>query len=139
MLQGAGVAVLDANNDGLMDVYFASNMEGDKLYINKGDFKFEDNTTAAGITNKNWSTGVAVVDINEDGWDDIYVCTFLYDDSAKRANVFYINNGDGTFTDRAAELGLADFGSGIMSNIYDYGNCVDVKVYIANRQRNSVS
>jgi len=138
MLQGAGVSVLDANNDGLMDVYFASNMEGDKLYINKGDFRFEDQTVKAGIKNKLWSTGVAVVDINNDGWDDIYVCKFLYDEPERRANVFYINNGDGTFTDKAEELGLANKGYGIMANFLDYDRDGDLDVYIANQPPNSL-
>ncbi|MGA0232919.1 MAG: FG-GAP repeat domain-containing protein, partial [Saprospiraceae bacterium] len=138
MLQGAGVSVLDANNDGLMDVYFASNMEGDKLYINKGDFRFEDQTVKAGIKNKLWSTGVAVVDINNDGWDDIYVCKFLYDEPERRTNVFYINNGDGTFTDKAEELGLANKGYGIMANFLDYDRDGDLDVYIANQPPNSL-
>ncbi|MBT8189449.1 MAG: VCBS repeat-containing protein, partial [Bacteroidia bacterium] len=110
MLQGAGVAVLDVNKDGLQDIYFASNMEGDKLYLNKGDFSFEDITSKAGISPANWTTGVAVVDINNDGYDDIYVCKFLYDEAQKRQNVFYINNGDGTFTNQASQMGLADIG-----------------------------
>ena len=138
MLQGAGVAVLDANNDGLMDVFFASNMQGDRLYINKGNFKFEDQTKEAGIKNENWSTGIAIVDINNDGYDDIYVCKFLYDESSKRANQFYINNGDGTFTDKAAEMGLADMGYGIMANFFDYDNDGDLDMYLANQPPNSL-
>jgi len=139
MLQGAGVAVLDIDNDGLMDIYFASNMEGDKLYRNKGNFKFEDVSKKAGINANNWSTGVAVVDINGDGFDDIYVCKFLYDDSSKRKNTFYINNGDGTFTDKAQLLGLADDGYGIMANFFDYDNDGDLDVYIANQPPNSLA
>lgn len=139
MLQGAGVGVLDANNDGLMDVFFASNMTGDKLYINKGDFKFEDQTIKAGIKNMNWSTGIAVVDINADGWDDIYVCKFLYDEDGKRANLFYINNGDGTFSERAKEMGLDDTGFGIMANFFDYDNDGDLDMYLANQPPNSLT
>ena len=138
LLQGAGVAVLDANNDGLMDIFFASNMEGDKLYINEGDFKFKDQTKEAGITKKNWSTGVAVVDINNDSYDDIYVCKFLFDEKAMRENVFYINNGDGTFTDRAREMGLADRGYGIMANFFDYDKDGDLDMYLANQPPNSL-
>ena len=139
MLQGAGVAVLDMDNDGLMDIYFASNMEGDKLFRNKGNFVFEDVSQSAGIEPYNWSTGVAVVDINGDGYDDIYVCKFLYDDSAKRRNIFYINNGDGTFTDKAKSLGLDDSGYGIMANFFDYDNDGDLDVYITNQPPNSLA
>ena len=138
MLQGAGVAVLDANNDGKQDIYFASNMEGDRLYLNKGNFKFEDVTKKAGLTNRNWSTGIAVVDINNDGYDDVYVCKFLYDDPNRRQNVFYINNGDGTFTDKATEMGLADAGYSIMANFFDMDRDGDLDVYIANQPPNSL-
>ncbi len=138
MLQGAGVGVLDANNDGLLDVFFASNMNGDKLYINKGNFKFEDQSVKSGIKNLNWSTGISIVDINNDGFDDIYVCKFLYDDSNRRANIFYINNGDGTFVDKAVELGLDDKGYGIMANFFDYDRDGDLDVYIANQPPNSL-
>lgn len=138
MLQGAGVAVLDIDNDGLQDIYFASNQEGDQLFRNTGNFKFENITDQAGIKNINWSTGVAVVDINNDGYDDIYVCKFLYDNPDKLRNVFYINNGDGTFTDKAAELGLNDPGYGIMANFFDYDRDGDLDVYIANQPPNSL-
>ncbi len=138
MLQGAGVAILDANNDDLPDVYFASNMSSDKLYINKGDFKFEDVTSKSGIKALNWSTGVAIVDINNDGYDDVYVCKFLYDEPGRRANVFYINNGDGTFTDRAKDLGVADTGYSIMANFFDYDRDGDLDLYIANQPPNSL-
>ena len=90
--QGAGVACLDINNDGLMDIFFSGNMVPDKLFLNKGNLKFEDVTASAGIQDQNWSTGASVVDINNDGYDDLYVCKFLYDESARRTNLFYINN-----------------------------------------------
>ena len=82
MYQGAGVGVGDFNNDGLQDLYFAGNMVGDKLYFNKGNFEFEDVTVKAGIREHGgWSTGVTVADLNNDGWQDIYVSQFLWEDS----------------------------------------------------------
>ncbi len=138
LLQGAGVATLDVNNDGLEDIYFASNMENDKLFLNKGNFEFEDITTKAGINNTKWSTGVAIVDINNDGYDDIYVCNFLKDEDQARANVFYINNGNGTFTNRAQEMGIADLGYSIMANFFDLDRDGDLDVYIANQPPNSL-
>ena len=138
MLQGAGVGILDANNDGQPDIYFASNMASDKLYINKGDFKFEDVTAQSGIKAINWSTGVAVVDINNDGYDDVYVCKFMYDEPTRRSNVFYINNGDGTFTDKAKAMGVADAGYSIMANFFDYDRDGDLDLYIANQPPNAL-
>jgi len=138
MMQGAGVGILDANNDNLPDIYFTSNMGSDKLFINKGNLKFEDQTSKAGISSTNWSTGVAIVDINNDGHDDIYVCKFLFDQANRRANVFYINNGDGTFTDRAQQMGIADQGYSIMANFFDYDRDGDLDIYIANQPPNSL-
>ncbi len=138
MLNGAGVAILDYDNDGLQDIYFASNMGSDKLYRNKGNFKFEDVTEKAGLKSKNWSTGVAVVDINKDGYDDIYVCKFMHEDQNKRANLFYINKGDGTFVERAEALGVADRGYSIMANFLDYDRDGDLDLYLANQPPNSL-
>lgn len=138
MLQGAGVGILDANKDGLPDVYFAGNMNGDRLYINKGNFNFEDQTSKAGIRDTDWSTGVAVVDINNDGYDDVYVCKFLYDQSERRKNAFYINKGDGTFIDKADAMGVADKGYSIMANFFDYDRDGDLDLYVANQPPNSL-
>lgn len=139
-LQGAGVAMLDVNNDGLEDIYFAGNTEGDRLYLNKGNFEFEDITIKSGIhQNKNWSTGLSVVDINADGYDDIYVCKFLFDNKTALKNVFYINNKDGSFTDQAAQLGVDDAGYSIAANFFDYDRDGDLDLYVANQPPNSLS
>lgn len=107
---GAGVGVGDFNNDGLPDLYFAGNTVPDELYINKGDFRFENTTEAAGIKDDGgWSTGVTIADVNNDGNLDIYVSRELYDDKPEwRTNLLYINQGDGTFKEEAEKYGVAD-------------------------------
>ncbi|MEL6944921.1 MAG: VCBS repeat-containing protein, partial [Bacteroidota bacterium] len=94
---GGGVAVGDLNNDGLQDVYFTGNEVSDKLYINKGNFKFEDVTEAAiSSGQEGWHNGVTILDINGDGWKDIYVCRGGWKETPKeRRNLLYINNGNG--------------------------------------------
>ncbi len=106
---GAGIGTGDFNNDGLQDLYFAGNQVADKLYLNKGNLEFEDVTEQSGILNDGgWSTGVTVADVNNDGNLDIYVSRELYDDKPHlRANLLYMNNGDGTFSEKAKEYGIA--------------------------------
>lgn len=88
---GAGVGVGDFNKDGLLDIYFAGNLVPDKLYLNRGNFKFEDVTATAGILDdKGWSTGVTVADVNNDGYLDIYVSRELYDDRPDLRLIFFI-------------------------------------------------
>ena len=104
---GGGVAIGDINNDGLADVFMTSNMGSNKLYLNKGNFKFDDITDKAGFKQDSmWSTGVVFVDINNDGWLDIYVCNSGHMSDGHRRNKLYINNHDLTFTESAAKYGL---------------------------------
>ena len=91
---GGGVGVGDFNNDGLPDIYFAGNMVSSRMYLNKGDFKFEDITDQAGVSGLGrWARGISVIDINNDGLMDIYICNAIYKDSLRRRNILYINQG----------------------------------------------
>ncbi|PHI19553.1 hypothetical protein CEQ90_12710 [Lewinellaceae bacterium SD302] len=132
---GAGVATGDFNNDGLPDLFFAGNQVGDRLYLNKGDLNFEDITTSAGIRQDNkWSMGVTVVDVNQDGFLDIYVCRNEPTmDFNFRKNRLYVNNGDNTFTDQAEEIGLADMGFSIQATFFDYDHDGDLDCYVVNQ------
>lgn len=137
---GGGVALGDINNDGLTDVFFTSNMDKNRLYLNKGNWKFEDITDKAGINgNKVWSTGVSMADVNGDGYLDIYVCNSGDIQGDNRENELFINNGDLTFTDRAAEMGLADKGFSTHSVFFDYDNDGDLDCYILNNSFKPIS
>lgn len=133
---GGGVGVGDFNNDGLQDLYFTGNMVSNKLYLNKGDFKFEDITYKAGVGGMGrWGRGVAVVDINNDGLMDIYVCNTLYPDSARRQNLLYINQGndkDGIphFKEMAKDYGLQISEQSTMASFFDYDNDGDLDMYV---------
>ncbi|MDO6761292.1 VCBS repeat-containing protein [Tamlana sp. 2_MG-2023] len=131
---GGGVAAADFNNDGLEDLFFISNSFENKLYLNKGKLKFEDITEQAGITKRTgFDTGVTVVDINNDGYLDIYIVRGgSTAQEATYANMLYINNGDLSFTERAEEFGLADTNRGIHATFFDYDKDGDLDVYISN-------
>lgn len=134
---GGGVGVGDFNKDGKPDLYFTGNAVPNKLYLNQGNFKFNDVTTQAGVAGKGgWARGVAVVDINNDGWPDIYVCNTLLNDSTKRINLLYINQGNDkqgipTFKEMAAEYGLNSHVHSTMAYFFDYDNDGDLDMYLA--------
>src|ERR1700720_50963 len=107
---GGGVGIRDFNNDGLKDIFFTGNQVSCRLYINKGNHQFEDITLPAGLTTNVWATGVSIVDINNDGYDDIYVCVFGKNLLQPAKNLLFINQHDLTFKEQAAEYGLADTG-----------------------------
>jgi enediyne biosynthesis protein E4 len=137
---GAGVGLGDFNNDGLLDIYFCGNLVGNKLYINKGNFVFEDITDKAGVACKgSWSTGVSIADVNGDGLPDIYVCKSGNPKSEHRRNELFINNGDLTFTEKAAEYGLDEFGMSNHAAFFDYDRDGDLDCYLLNNSFQSVT
>ncbi|MBD0258072.1 MAG: CRTAC1 family protein, partial [Cytophagales bacterium] len=128
---GGGVAVGDVNNDSLPDVYFTGNMTSSRLYLNRGNFTFEDVTAQAGVGTEYWATGASLADVNGDGWLDMYVCFSAYQTPARRANKLFINNRDGTFTDRAEKLGVAFNGYSTQAAFLDYDRDGDADLYLA--------
>ena len=135
---GGGVSVGDVNNDGKTDLFFTGNTVKNKLYINKGNFEFEDRSKLANIEgDSRWYTGSTMVDINNDGWLDIYVC--VSGNKGNHANQLYVNNQDGTFTEKATAYGLDDKSHSIQATFFDYNNDGFVDVYIANYPNEKVS
>jgi len=134
LYNGSGVAVGDINNDGLPDVFLGGNLFGGRLFLNKGVLKFEQISETAGVFVTGYTTGVSMVDINEDGFLDIYICRSMLADAEGRANVLLINNGDLTFTDRAEEYGLADRSFSNHANFFDYDNDGDLDMYLLNHR-----
>ncbi|MFY0603620.1 MAG: VCBS repeat-containing protein [Flavobacteriaceae bacterium] len=130
---GGGVSAGDINNDGLPDLYFVSNQGKNRLYINKGNLKFEDITEKANVSgSSSWNTGSTMVDINNDGYLDIYVCAVSDLLDFKGHNELFINNGDGTFTEKSKEYGLDFKGYSTQSYFFDYDKDNDLDVYIVN-------
>jgi hypothetical protein len=136
---GAGVALGDINNDGLLDIYFCGNEVDNKLYLNKGNFTFEDITERAGVACHDvWSTGVSMADINGDGWLDFFVCKSGPPRSGVRHNELFINNGDLTFTESSEVWGVADSGLSIHAVFFDYDKDSDLDFYLLNNSNRSV-
>lgn len=136
---GGGVGIADINNDGLVDLYLTANQKPNKLYLNKGNFKFEDITEKAGVAGtKAWSTGVSMADVNGDGWVDIYVCNSGDVKGDNKQNELFINNGDLTFTERAKEYGIADEGFSTHAVFFDYDRDGDLDVYILNNSYRAI-
>ncbi len=134
---GGGVGIGDFNNDGLQDIYFTGNLVSNKLYLNKGDFKFQDVTDIAKVGGEGrWCRGVSVVDINNDGLLDLYVCVAIGSDAQKRQNLLYVNqgidkNGVPHFKEMAAEYGLNDTTYSTMATFFDYDNDGDLDMYLS--------
>lgn len=137
---GGGAAIGDINNDGLQDIYFTGNQVANKLYINLGDWKFQDITRAAGVgCDGVWSTGASFIDINADGWLDLYVCkSGPLEAKGVRHNELFINNGDNTFTEKSQEYGLDFTGLGVHAIFFDYDKDQDVDCYLLNNSIRSI-
>ena len=131
---GAGVAIVDINNDGLSDIFFTGNQVENKLYLNKGNLQFEDISKKAGIQIEGWSNGVSIVDINHDGWMDIYVCRggTLEKNPKNRANLLFINNKNETFSEVGVQYGIADEGFSLGAAFFDYDKDGDLDLYTTN-------
>lgn len=129
---GGAVALGDINNDGLLDIYLTGNSNGNQLYLNKGNFKFQDITDRAGVRCRDvWNTGAALADVNGDGLLDIFVCKSGPPSKGVRHNELFINNGDLTFTESAETWGVADVGLSIQASFFDYDRDGDLDFYLS--------
>lgn len=136
---GGGVAIGDINNDSLPDIYFTSNQEKNRLFLNKGNWTFEDITDKAGVGGtKSWSTGVTMADVNADGLLDIYVCNSGDVQGGNKENELFINNGDLTFSEKAVDYGLNDKGYSTHASFFDYDQDGDLDCYILNNSFKSI-
>ena len=136
---GGGVSIGDIDNDGLSDIYFTSNQGPNELYVNKGNFKFENISRTSGTQGERaWSTGVTMVDINADGFLDIYVCNSGDVEGDNKQNELFINNGDLTFTEQAEAYGLADPGFSTHASFFDFDKDGDLDVYLLNNSYQAI-
>jgi enediyne biosynthesis protein E4 len=131
---GGGVGIADFNNDGLPDIFFTGNQISNKLYVNKGNFVFQDVTQSAGLTSHRWCTGVSIVDINQDGWQDIYVSVAGFVPPSQRKNLLYVNQGNLMFTEEARFYGLDFDGFTTQALFFDYDRDNDLDVYLINHE-----
>ncbi len=130
---GGGVAIGDINNDGLSDIFLTANMDDNRLYLNRGNWQFEDITAQARVAGiRAWSTGVTMADVNADGWLDIYVCNSGDVEGDDKENELFLNNGDLTFTEQAASYQLADQGFSTHASFFDYDQDGDLDCYVLN-------
>jgi enediyne biosynthesis protein E4 len=129
---GGGVGIGDFNNDGLKDIFFTANQVSCRIYINKGNNKFDDITKKAGLTTNVWATGVSIVDINNDGYDDIYVCTYGKNLLQRSKNLLFINEHNLTFKEEGEKYGLADTAYSSQAVFFDYDRDGDLDMYLAN-------
>ena len=136
---GAGVAIGDINQDGLPDIFLASNQQSNRLYLNTGELNFKDITETAGLNSSgSWSTGVSMADVNGDGLLDIYVCKSGPMQGERRHNELFINNGDLTFTEQAKDYGLAEIGLSQHAVFFDYDKDGDLDMYLLSNSGRSV-
>ncbi|MBS1976807.1 MAG: CRTAC1 family protein, partial [Bacteroidetes bacterium] len=136
---GAGVGLGDVNNDGLVDIFFCGNQVSNKLYMNLGNFRFRDITDQAGLASAGvWSTGVSMVDVNGDGWLDIYVCKSGNPKGERRSNELFINNRDLTFTEMSESYRINDQGLSTHAVFFDYDKDGDLDCYLLNNSFRSV-
>ncbi|MFL5741963.1 MAG: VCBS repeat-containing protein [Flavisolibacter sp.] len=134
---GGGVGIGDFNNDGLKDIVFTANQSSCRIYINKGNNRFEDITEKAGLVTNVWATGVSIVDINNDGYDDIYICTYGKNLLRRSKNLLFINQHDLSFKEESEEYGLADTGYSSQAVFLDYDKDGDLDMYLANYSFNN--
>ncbi|MEO1262768.1 MAG: VCBS repeat-containing protein [Bacteroidota bacterium] len=128
---GSGVGIGDFNNDTLPDIFFGGNMVSSRLYFNQGNLKFKDLTQFAGVETDRWIMGVAVVDINADGWQDIYLSVSGNATAEKRKNLLFINQKNNSFTEEAEKYGIADTSQCTHANFFDYDKDGDLDLFIA--------
>jgi len=131
---GSGVGVGDFNNDGLPDLFFGASQGSCRLYLNLGNHHFRDITQSAGLQTASWCTGISVVDINNDGWPDIYVCVSGNVPGSRRSNLLFINNHDLHFTESAADYGLADTSYSTQALFFDYDKDGRLDMYLVNHE-----